>query len=177
MKGGDKGRCRTLDRKRLEGRVDRPFGSETRACRIAEGIDGKNCENGVADEFEHLTAIRLDLVNDAFEKVVEQGKQLFLAHRRRSRREGTKVSEQYGRVDRAARAAQYGASFDFRGRAATDVSGKQTGRGAAHGVRFQSCTDEREQSLERRDMLCTESIRCVADDAHGLGDAVAIVQR
>jgi hypothetical protein len=89
----------------------------------------------------------------------------------------TKISEQYGRVNRSASTAQNGASLHFRGWSPANVGRKQAARGAAHGVRFQRCADEREQSLERRDVLCAKTVYCIADDAHRLGGAVAIVQR
>ena len=59
----------------------------------------------------------------------------------------------------------------------TNVSRKEAARRAPHGVRFQSCADEWEQSLERRDVLCAETLYCITNQAHCLRDTVTIVQR
>src|SRR5688572_17768323 len=121
--------------------------------------------------------MRLDPDDNDLEEVVEQCEKLFFLDRCRGGREGTKIGEQDGRVNRASGAAQNGASLDFRGRSATNVSRKEAARRATHGVRFQCCADEREQSLEYRDVLRAEAFHGITDDTHRLSNTVAIVQR
>ena len=78
MKRGHKARRWTLDLKRLESFVNRFFCPSTCPCRIAKGIDGKNCENRIADELEYIATMRLDTDDNGLEEVVEQCEKLFL---------------------------------------------------------------------------------------------------
>jgi hypothetical protein len=58
--------------------VNRPFRSQTRPCRISKGIDGKDCEHRITDEFEHIAAVRLDSLDNGLEEIVEHREELCL---------------------------------------------------------------------------------------------------